>query len=340
MELKEIGEFGFIRRISRGCVVRPEGVERAIGDDAAAFVVPSGGLTLVTTDLLVERVHFLRNATTPFNLGYKAMAVNLSDIAAMGGTPREAFVSAAIPTGCPVEYLDALYDGMKSLAARHGVNILGGDTTGSQVDLVLNVTVVGFVPRHEILFRSGARAGDVVCVTGTVGDSRAGLHLVLEGAQPTDSALRTLFDAHILPRPHLEEGRLLATSGSATAAIDVSDGLSSDLAHIIEESQVGIRIFADRIPISSELRAFCARRDRDPVRYALSGGEDYVLAVTIRPERIDAASREFSERFGRPLHRIGEVTNSGLLELVTPDGRTEVVRPMGWDHFGEHAAGG
>jgi len=175
MELSEIGEFGFIRRVSRGCLIRSEGVERAIGDDAAAFLVPSDELTLVTTDLLVERVHFLRDATTPFNLGHKAMAVNLSDIAAMGGTAREAFVSTAIPVGCPVEYLDELYDGMKSLAARYGVNILGGDTTGSAADLVLNVTVVGHVRRNEVLYRSGAKPGDAVCVTGPVGDSRAGL---------------------------------------------------------------------------------------------------------------------------------------------------------------------
>src|SRR5512143_1602580 len=123
MRLEELGEFGFIRRVSRGCLVRPQGVERAIGDDAAAFAVPAETLTLVTTDLLVERVHFLRNATTAFNLGHKAVAVNLSDIAAMGGTPDQAFVSLAIPEDCPVEYLDGLYEGMKSLAGRHGVNI-------------------------------------------------------------------------------------------------------------------------------------------------------------------------------------------------------------------------
>jgi thiamine-monophosphate kinase len=336
MELKEIGEFGFIRRVSRGCLVRPEGVERAIGDDAAAFVVPSDRLTLVTTDLLVERVHFLRNATTPFNLGHKAMAVNLSDIAAMGGTPREAFVSAAIPADCPVEYLDGLYDGMKSLAGRHGVNILGGDTTGSEADLILNVTVVGYVQRQEVLYRSGANLGDVVCVTGTVGDSRAGLHLVLEHVQPSDAAMQALFNAHILPRPHLEEGRFLASTGAATAALDVSDGLSSDLAHIVEESGVGIRIRADCIPISAALREFCGRLGQDPIRFALSGGEDYVLAVTVARERIDEVAGQFEARFGRPLHRIGEVTGAGRLELVAPDGRVEAVGPLGWDHFGAH----
>ena len=338
MELSEIGEFGFIRRVSRGCLIRPEGVERAIGDDAAAVVVPSDELTLVTTDLLVERVHFLRDATTPFNLGHKTMAVNLSDIAAMGGTPREAFVSTAIPAGCPVEYLDELYDGMKRLAARHGVNILGGDTTGSAADLILNVTVIGHVSRDEVLYRSGAKPGDAVCVTGPVGDSRAGLHFVLKGTQGLDAAMRKLFKAHILPRPHLEEGRFLAATGAATAALDVSDGLSSDLMHIVEESEVGIRVQADRIPISAELRKFCVRFGKDPIRFALSGGEDYVLAVTVNAGRIDEVSQAFAARFGRPLYRVGEVTGSGALELVTSDGRVEAVGPTGWDHFGAHDA--
>ncbi len=336
MELSELGEFGFIRRVSRGCLIRSEGVVRAIGDDAAAFVVPSDELTLVTTDLLVERVHFLRHATTPFNLGHKAMAVNLSDIAAMGGTPREAFVSTAIPAGCPVEYLDELYDGIKRLAARYDVNILGGDTTGSAADLVLNVTVIGHVRRDEILYRSGARVGDAVCVTGPVGDSRAGLQFVLEGAVPPDAAMRRLFEAHILPRPHLEEGRFLAATGAATAALDVSDGLSSDLTHIVEESGVGIRVEADRIPVSTELQDFCARFGKDPVRFALSGGEDYVLAATVTAGRFDEVARGFAARFGRPLHRVGEVTGSGGLSLVMPDGRVEAVGPTGWDHFGAH----
>lgn len=334
MRLDELGEFGFIRRVSRGCLVRPEGVERAIGDDAAAFTVPGDRLTLITTDLLVERVHFLQAATTPYNLGFKAMAVNLSDIAAMGGTPLEAFVSLAIPEDCPVEFLDDVYEGMKSLAGRHGVNILGGDTTSSRGDLVLNVTVVGQVRREEALYRRGAGPGDVVCVTGTVGDSRAGLHFVLAGETPADAAMRSLVEAHLLPRPHLEEGRFLAESGAATAALDVSDGLSSDLAHLVEESGVGIRIAGDRLPVSDALRTFCARYRQDPIRYALAGGEDYVLAVTLRAEQAAAVQRAFAERFGRPLHAIGEATEAGGLALRWPDGRTEAVRPTGWDHFG------
>ncbi len=338
MRLEELGEFGFIRRVSRGCLVRPQGVERAIGDDAAAFAVLPDHLTLVTTDLLVERVHFLRNATTAFNLGYKAVAVNLSDIAAMGGTPDQAFVSLAIPEDCPVEYLDGLYEGMKSLAGQHGVNILGGDTTGSRVDLVLNLTIVGHVRREEALYRSGARPGDIVCLTGTVGDSRAGLQFVREGSSPPDAAMQGLLDAHLLPRPHLAEGRFLAASGAATAALDVSDGLSSDLTHIVEESGVGMRLYADRLPISAALRDFCARRGEEPARFALAGGEDYVLAVTLRADRSETVRQAFVARFGRPLYSIGEVTASGALELTTPDGRVEVIRPTGWDHFGAAGA--
>lgn len=333
MRLNEIGEFGFIRRVSRGAVVRPEGVARAIGDDAAAFSMPAGQLALVTTDLLVERVHFLRAATTPFNLGHKALAVNLSDIAAMGGTPREAFVSLAIPADCPVEFLEELYAGVKRLAAEHAVNILGGDTTASKGDLFLSVTVVGGVPANQVLYRSGARPGDRVCVTGPVGDSRAGLHFVREGLAPSDATMQALLDAHLLPRPHLAEGRFLAESGAATSAIDVSDGLSSDLLHLCEESGVGIRIRAEAIPVSPALRDFCARSGHDPVRFALAGGEDYVLAVTLRPERLDEVQRGFAARFGRPLHAIGEVTTGTGLVLRAPDGRAEVLVPTGWDHF-------
>jgi thiamine-monophosphate kinase len=200
------------------------------------------------------------------------------------------------------------------------------------------VTVIGHVRRGEVLYRSGAKPGDAVCVTGPVGDSRAGLHFVLKGAEPPDAAMRTLLEAHILPRPHLEEGRFLAATGAATAALDVSDGLSSDLAHIVEESHVGIRVRADGIPISPQLREFCSRVGKDPVRFALSGGEDYVLAVTVKAERFDEVARKFSAHFGRPLYRIGEVSDSGGLELVMPDGTLEAVGPTGWDHFGAHDA--
>lgn len=331
--LADIGEFGFIERIRRGCLVRKDGVVRAIGDDAAAFVSPAGELTLVTTDLLVERVHFLRDAAGGFALGVKALAVNLSDIAAMGGTAQAAFVSIGVPRDCPLDYLEELYRGMRHLAAEHGVNILGGDTTASKTDLVINVAVTGSVREEEMLRRDGARPGDVICCTGNLGDSRAGLHLILENIPADTPELAALVKAHLLPRPHLAEGRWLAACGAATAAIDVSDGLAADLGHILETSGAGAVIDAGALPLSENLHDFCRRFGKDPVDMALSGGEDYVLLATLCAERAREAADRFRQAFGRPLHVIGEITGTGRLEVVTPDGRRRTAEARGWDHF-------
>jgi thiamine-monophosphate kinase len=336
MRLKEIGEFGFIERIRRGCLIRPERVVRGIGDDAAVFRADGRLLSLVTTDLLVERVHFLREATGGRDLGYKSLAVNLSDIAAMGGTAREAFVSIAVPENCELDYLDDIFTGMKELAARYAVNILGGDTTGSLTDLIINIAVYGEVPETELLRRDAARPGDVIFTTGCLGDSRAGLHLILERAPADAPELESLKSAHLRPEPHLPEGRLLASIGGVRAAIDVSDGLSSDLAHILRQSQVGARIRAEQLPISERLRYYCRRFAKPPVEYALSGGEDYVLLVTAAAERSSAVAAAFAAAFGRPLHPIGEITESMAMELVGPDATTSPIAPSGWDHFKGH----
>lgn len=333
MGLKDIGEFGFIKKISRGCLIRPAGVIKAIGDDAAAFTTPPGTISLLTTDLLVERIHFLRNAISGFDLGYKSLAVNLSDIAAMGGIAREAFVSIAVPETCALDYLEAIYAGMKTLAARFDVNILGGDTTGSKVDLIINVAVYGTVKPEQLLTRDGARPGDIIFSTGFLGDSRAGLHLVLNSIAADSEALQRLVSAHLHPEPHLQEARFLACQPGVHAAIDTSDGLSSDLAHLAEESRVGAHLYAEKIPLSDALRKFCARFDRDPVSYALAGGEDYTLLCTAAASRAEGIAAAFEAEFKRPLFQIGEITTAGALELVFGDGRSEPITPSGWDHF-------
>lgn len=335
MNLKEIGEFGFIKKISRGCLIRPENIVKAIGDDAAAFKPDAGQLSLITTDLLVERIHFLRDATSGFDLGYKSLAVNLSDIAAMGGTAREAFVSIAIPENCPMDYLEDIYRGMKDLAAKYQVNILGGDTTGSKVDLILNIAVHGAVAEKEMLCRDAARLGDIVFSTGFLGDSKAGLHLILNQIAADSDELKSLLKAHLLPEPHLNEGRFLAKQKAVHAAIDTSDGLSADLGHIIEESHVGARLDADKIPLSENLVKFCSRYDFDPAAYALSGGEDYTLLITAATETADKIATAFQEKFKRQLFAIGEITDTGRMELILPDGRIETISSTGWDHFKE-----
>ena len=334
MTLKDIGEFGFIEKIATGCVVRPQHVLRAIGDDAAAFRTEQPGyVMLVTTDMLIEGVHFIRKASSGFDLGYKAMAVNLSDIAAMGGIAREAFVSIAIPKDCGLNYLEDFYKGMKSLASRFEVNILGGDTTSSQRDLAINITIIGAAPEHQILYRNSAQIGDMIYSTGYLGDSRAGLEFILHHFTPESAEERALIQAHISPEPHLNQGRFLAEFGGVHAAIDVSDGLSSDIAHIAQESHVGVKLHSEKIPISENLRHFCKKFGFDPVEYALSGGEDYVLLCTVSPDQADPLEKEYLKTFQQPLYRIGEIIGSKTLEIVAPDGRITPLISGGWDHF-------
>lgn len=333
MLLKEIGEFGFIKKISRGCLIRPQNILKSIGDDAAAFFMNPGDVTLVTTDLLIDRVHFLRHRTTGFNLGYKSLSVNLSDIAAMGGIAREAFVSIAIPADCEIDYLDMVYRGMKTLASEFGVNILGGDTTSSKADLVINITVIGSVSEKEMLCRNGAQHGDTIFLTGFLGDSQAGLHLLSENIPETSEGLKELINAHILPKPFLREGQFLARQRCVHAAIDISDGLGSDLRHIIEQSNVGARIYHEKIPVSKNLAKFCTHFRLDPFNYAFSGGEDYVLLCTVPSDKANRIATDYRKRFNQPLYSIGEITDSGKIELVQANGQIREAEPSGWDHF-------
>jgi thiamine-monophosphate kinase len=333
MKLKDIGEFGFIEKINQGCLIRPDNVVRAIGDDAAAFTTDAKQITLVTTDLLIERIHFLRDTTSGHNLGYKSLAVNLSDIAAMGGTAREVFVSIAIPKDCRIEYLDDLYRGMKRLAAEFDVNILGGDTTGSNADLIINIVVTGQVPKGEILLRDNARPGDVILTTGFLGDSRAGSYLILNRIETRSKEYKQLFESHILPKPYLREGRFLASTKMVHAAIDVSDGLSSDLAHVVKQSKVGANVYADKIPISKNLKKFCRQFDFDPIEFALAGGEDYTLVITAAQKDAARLRRDYDEKFNQPLFVIGEITDTGSMVLIETNGSTRPITPSGWNHF-------
>ena len=333
MNLTDIGEFGFIKRISRGCLIRPQNIIKAIGDDAAAFIPTPHEVMLVTTDLLVERIHFFRNTTSGFNLGYKALSVNLSDIAAMGGIGREAFISIGVPDNCSVAFLEDLYNGMKRLATEFGLNLLGGDTTRSKTDLIINILVLGSAFEKEILYRNTAQPGDIICSTGFLGDSRAGLHLITHNLKANSKEFKALRNAHLRPKAYLREGRFLARQGGVHAMIDVSDGLSSDMAHIAEQSNVGVRLYSEKIPVSENLKKFCDGFDLDPVEFALAGGEDYTLLCTIIPDKMDRIAANYLKRFRSPLYQIGEITDSGKMELMLWNGEITSFSPSGWDHF-------
>jgi len=340
VKLRELGEFNFIDRITPGCMVgNGDHVIHGIGDDAAVTEVP-GGVLLVTTDMLIERVHFLRGTISPFQLGAKALAVNLSDIAAMGGTPHDAFVSIAVPAQVPVEELDEIYAGMKELARSTGVNLLGGDTTGSKQDLCLNIVVTGSAPRDQVLYRSGARIGDRIVVTGTLGDSTGGLTVLLDQPPVPDTVSAALLEAHFSPELYLEEARSFAESGAVHAAIDLSDGLASDLRHICRCSGVGAVVEAASIPLSDELRALCRVTAQDPMELALAGGEDYRLLVTVEPSALERLRSVIAETTGRTLYDVGEIVDGEGIAVRHRDGSTVPLASTGWDHFTTPTAGG
>lgn len=328
-----MGEFGLIDRITQGAVIRPKRVVKGVGDDAAIFHPTANEPMLLTTDLLVEQIHFKRDAISGKDLGFKSLAVNLSDIAAMGGSPLEAFVSIAIPDDCPLEYIDTIYDGIRGLAGRFGVNILGGDTTGSKKDLIINIAVTGSADSEQLLLRDGAKPGDWVYLTGFVGDSRAGLQIILDRLERNDSLLAELYQRHCRPFPHIDEGLFLATSEAVTTAIDVSDGVASDLGHILSQSGCGAVIDTRHLPLSSELSQFGERYSIDTIDFALNGGEDYVLLCTVQAEKADELEAAFLSQFGRPIFRIGEINRSMKLEVIDRDGRLRPFESKGWDHF-------
>jgi thiamine-monophosphate kinase len=332
VKLSEIGEFGFIDRISRLGKIRQEGVIKGIGDDCA--VIDAGGpeYLLLTTDLLVEKVHFLLDWSTPNVIGARSLTANLSDIAACGGIPRDAFLSLAIPDYVEVEWLDGFYEGLTNLARIYNVNVLGGDTTSSLGHLVINISVTGLVPTGEVLFRHTARAGDIIVLTGLTGMSRAGCEILIGSHASSGMSAASLIHAHLEPRPHLEEGRILAASGACTAAIDVSDGISSDLGHLCHDSGVGAVLYEDKIPVAEELTEIGTILGKHPLDWVLNGGEDYVLLAAVNPGEIEALLKQ-AMAAGLQFYPIGEFVSGHKMELVGPDGSIRELRPAGWDHF-------
>jgi len=273
MKLKEIGEFGLIDFIRKGVKV-PEGVT-GIGDDCAIIPQKDGLETLVSTDMLVEGTHFLMEDADPRRLGWKSAAVNVSDIAAMGGKPCGSFLSLALPKELDAGWMEEFIAGFNACCTEYGAPLLGGDTTSSNTGICINVCVLGTCPAGSALRRNCARPGDLVCVTGTLGDSAAGLRAILEGWD--EPVLR---ERHYMPRPRVAEGLALAALPGIHAMMDISDGIASDLRHILDTSGVGAEIELGNLPVSAEMRAFCERHGLDAAELAVAGGEDYELLFT------------------------------------------------------------
>ena len=274
------GEFDFIAGI-RSLFPAPSGIT-GIGDDCAVIPQKNGRDTLVSTDMLVEGSHFLLDDIPPYRLGWKSAASNFSDIAAMGGFPVGSFLALALPRNLPDGWTDDFLDGYRAISEEYGFPLLGGDTTASQDRLCICVTVLGESPSGKSIKRSGARPGDLICVTGTLGDSAAGLRAILDGIR-NDPDSDFLIERHYLPEPRLDEGIRLAACGGVSAMMDISDGVASDIRHIMEESGTGAEINPARLPLSDRMEGFCHRFGYDPIRLAACGGEDYELLFTVKP---------------------------------------------------------
>ncbi len=317
-------------------------VVRGIGDDAAVIGTSSGEDWLVTTDLLAEGIHFEHATASLRDIGHRAAVANLSDIAAMGGTPRYLLVSLACPKTSTSRQVEALYAGLMRAAKPYGLQLIGGDTSASKGGWFLSITLLGTVKRGRALFRSGARVGDLLYVTGTLGDSRAGLSLL----QAHGSAARRLsklpagyrrflIGRHLRPTAQVRIGRALANQRLATAVIDLSDGLSGDLRHLCNQSQVGAEIDLDSIPVSPACRAFARLTGEAPTVPALAGGEDYELLFAVAPGKTTSVER-VAKAAGIRLSRIGRITarRHGLVVRS----RSGTVRPLqvtSYEHFRE-----
>jgi thiamine-monophosphate kinase len=322
MRLKDLGERRVISRIRRLSQKKRTDIMLGIGDDTA--IVRGPRVLLITNDLMAEGVDFRRAFHPPRLLGRKSLNINLSDIAAMGGRPLHAVLGLALPGDTDEKWLDEFLKGFLAAARASGVALVGGDISASR-EIIISVTVTGeaeaFVPR------SGAKPGDHLFVSGTLGDAAMGLRLLEQGLKPEkDKRDSRLFRAFLDPSPRLELGALLARRKFASAMIDISDGLSVDMAHLCEESRVGAEIESSRVPLSAPLK----RAAKNPLAAALDGGEDFELLFTVRPRNVPRVL-ELGRRF--KLTEIGRITTGTKIMAVDSAGRKKPLKIRGYEHF-------
>ena len=348
-DIATLGEFGLIKRLTTDIEPQNSSTLKGVGDDCAVLAYPEGMETLVTTDMLMEGVHFDLTYMPLKHLGYKSAQVNFSDIYAMGGTPKQITVSMALSKRFSVEDIESFYDGIRLACQVHGVDIVGGDTCSSMTGLAISITCIGEVERGKAVFRNGARETDLICVSGDLGAAYMGLQLlerekyVFEhqttdnGQQTTDSfqpdfaGKEYLLERQLRPEARRDIIRALREAGiQPTAMMDISDGLSSELMHICKASGVGCRIYEERIPIDYQTAVMAEEMNMNVTTCALNGGEDYELLFTVPiadHERVEAIDG---------VKIIGHITRSELgLALISRDGQEFELKAQGWQAFDE-----
>ncbi|MBC7220769.1 thiamine-phosphate kinase [Candidatus Bipolaricaulota bacterium] len=333
MRIGDVGEFPVIERMAEIVGRTRPDVAVGIGDDAAALDLGGEDLILLTVDSQVEGRHFVRDRTEPQLLGRRLLAVNASDIAAMGGRPTHAVVSVVLPPELELAWVEALCTGLALEADQLGIGVVGGNVARSGDGIVLDLALVGRVARGRLLTRGGAKVGDLVLVTGALGEAAAGLYLS-EHPEVAEADREALLARHLAPTPRVAEGQLIAASGLATAMIDLSDGLAGDVAHVCDRSGVGVRIHAPSLPVSPGVERVAARMGKQRWELALFGGEDFELVFTVPPDAADGLAARVSAEAGTPASVVGEVLPAGAGRwLVLPDGHEVPLEPRGFTHF-------
>ena len=325
MRMADAGEFGLIAHLRRMLQEKGEDLVRGVGDDTAVFRAREGGLWAFTADAMVERVHFDLRYVSWYALGYKSLAVNLSDLAAMGGSgPSFALVTLGLEDDTEIEAVEAMYRGMRECGEEFSCLVVGGDVVRSPQQVFISVSLVGFIHEDRFITRDGALPGQVVMVTGYLGDSYLGLKWLMGGGGEENECA----GKHLYPRPRLEEGKLALALG-ATAAIDVSDGLERDLGHICEESGVGAEIVMERVPLSPAALETAKKLGEDPAGAALFGGEDYELILVADKKDVPAIRAELRVTV------IGRITGGTGVRVLDTSGREINVERSGYEHFKE-----
>ena len=333
MKLSNIGEFGLIEEyIAPGFKDLVKKHLTGIGDDCSIIPINDTTSHIFTTDMLIENTHFLREKISPFQLGFKSLAVNLSDIAAMGGTPIGSYISIGLPKDIELEWVKQFMVGYKKLSQQENVPLLGGDTTSSEKPIIINVGITGEMKTEKIKKRSAAESGDIICLTGETGDSAGGLQALFLDLE-TDERYQPLVHQHLSPYPHVAQGKWLANYPEVHAMMDVSDGINSDLPHILKASHKKATIFLDKLPISNTLLTFCKDQDIHSEELATSGGEDYVLLLTIQKEAFNKIADKFMDQFQTPLYPIGEI-GPGEPEIIYYRNNQKIQsQKKGFSHF-------
>jgi thiamine-monophosphate kinase len=336
-EIDQLGEFGLIEKIAQSVTIKNKETIRGIGDDAAVLQ-SKAECQLISSDLLLEGVHFDLSYMPLHLLGFKAVAVNVSDIAAMNGIPKQITVNIALSNRISVEAVEALYSGINAACEHYGVDLIGGDTTASRSGLLISVTVIGEAPQNEISYRNGAKENDIVCVTGDLGAAMVGLYILEREKQVylSNPEMKPILDnySYVTGRQLKPDARmdiiheLKELQIVPTSMMDISDGLASELLHICKSSNVGVTIYEDKLPIDKQTYDTAIELGLDPITCVLNGGEDYELLFTI-------SQKDFPKVEKHPdIHFIGYINKPDEgKHLVTKSGTTAQIKAQGWKHF-------